>query len=98
MLRKPGLSQRAPTGNQSVWRISWLAAGLARCVWARDSTWEYAVQVSASVQPSPPQITLNWVQDSIATPISYTLYRKSVDSGSWGTGTVLPGSATSFVD
>lgn len=65
---------------------------------AADSTWEFAVQLSAVVQESPPQITLNWVQDSIATPISYTVYRKALTDTSWGTGTVLPGEATSFVD
>jgi len=63
-----------------------------------DSTWEFAVQVTASVQASPAQISLNWVQDSIGTPSSYTIYRKAPQDTSWGTGTVLPGSATNFID
>lgn len=65
---------------------------------AMDETWEYAVQLSAVVQTSPPQIQLNWVQDSIATPESYTVYRKGLNATSWGIGTVLPGTATTFTD
>src|SRR4029077_13492705 len=65
---------------------------------AVEPTWEYSVQVSAVVQPSPPQITLNWVQDNVNAPSSYTVYRKALNDTSWGTGTVLPGTATTFVD
>ncbi len=65
---------------------------------ATDSTWRYAVQVTASVQASPPQITLNWVADTASSASSYVVFRKAADDTSWGSGTVLPGNATSFVD
>ena len=65
---------------------------------AVEATWEYSVQVSAAVQTSPPQITLSWPQDSVATPNNYTIYRKTIDGSSWGTGTPLSGNTTSFVD
>ncbi|MDB6017633.1 MAG: hypothetical protein JWR19_2122 [Pedosphaera sp.] len=65
---------------------------------AVEATWEYAVQVSANAQTSPAQITLSWPQDTTITPSSYTVYRKSLDGTSWGSGTTLPGTATSFVD
>ena len=69
---------------------------LAQSVWA-DSTWVYSVQVSASVQSSPPRITLSWPQDPYGAN-SYTVYRKSKDASSWAGGTTLSGSATSYVD
>jgi len=87
----------------NAYRIGW-AAGLALLVTSLpglalgDETWVYAVQLSATVQSSPPQITLNWVQDSITTPISYTVYRKAPADTSWGEGTVLSGNTTNFVD
>jgi hypothetical protein len=62
-----------------------------------DSTWVYAVQISATAQSSPARITLSWPQDTYGAN-SYTVYRKTRDAGSWGTGVVLPGSATSYVD
>src|SRR2546430_2370837 len=62
-----------------------------------DSTWVYAVQISASVQTSPPQITLQWEPDPYGAN-SYTVYRKTKDATSWGTGTSLAGSATSYLD
>ena len=63
-----------------------------------DMTWEFSVQVSASVQTSPARITLSWPQDQYMLPNSYTVYRKAPDDTSWGTGTTLPGTATSYVD
>src|SRR3954471_16268164 len=65
---------------------------------AVEPTWEYSVQVSANVQTSPAQITLSWPQDTTTTPNSYTVYRKSVDGTSWGSGTTLSGATTSYVD
>src|SRR5213082_3594430 len=62
-----------------------------------DSTWVYAVQISASVQTSPPQITLNWEPDQYGAN-SYTVYRKAKEATSWGNGTTLAGSASNFVD
>lgn len=61
-------------------------------------TAEYSVQVSANVKASPAQITLSWPQDSISTPKSYVVYRRAPGASSWGTGTTLPGSTTTYVD
>jgi len=66
--------------------------------WAVEPTWEYAVQVSATAQTAPPQIILTWPQDSLGTPSSYTVYRKAPGATSWGAGTTLSGSATTYTD
>src|ERR1041385_7693281 len=65
---------------------------------AVDPTWNYAVQVSSQVQASPPRITLNWVQDSRATPTSYTGSRKALADESWAWLQTLPGGTTNFTD
>src|SRR6266480_6101826 len=79
--------------------LSLVAIGITtRVARAVEPTWNYAVQVSASVQTSPAQITLSWPQDTSGTPNSYTVYRKAPGATSWGGGTTLFGSATSFVD
>jgi len=62
-----------------------------------DTTWDYTVQITATVQVSPPQIALTWPQDDYGAN-QYTVYRKSKESTSWGSGTVLPGTATSYTD
>jgi hypothetical protein len=92
--------------------MSWLgncaltvrSAGLATLLFAvaqqparADSTFVYAVQLNASVQSSPPQIVLTWRSDPYGAT-SYTVYRKAKEATSWGTGTTLPGWATSFTD
>lgn len=64
---------------------------------AIESTWVYAVQISAIVQVSPPQITLQWQPDQYGAA-SYTIYRKSKEATSWGAGMVLPGSAMTWTD
>src|SRR5436190_625769 len=79
--------------------LSLITIGLTtHFAWAVEPTWNYAVEVSASVQTSPPQITLSWPQDTSGTPSSYTVYRKAPGATSWAGGTTLSGSATSFVD
>jgi hypothetical protein len=65
---------------------------------AIEMTWEYSVQVSATVSASPAQISLSWPQDQYMVPNSYTLYRKAPGATSWGTGTTLSGTTTSYVD
>ena len=40
-----------------------LAAQTARAV---ENAWDYTVLVNATVQTSPPQITLRWSQDTVA--------------------------------
>src|SRR5207248_3042115 len=79
--------------------LSLITIGLTtNFAWAVEPTWNYAVEVTASVQTSPPQIMLSWPQDSSGTPSSYTVYRKAPGAASWAGGTTLSGSATSFVD
>jgi len=73
-------------------------AAAPRMARAIEMTWEFSVQVSATVQSSPSQITLNWPQDQYTLPNSYTIYRKSPADTSWGSGTTLPGTATSYTD
>src|SRR5437764_7033720 len=63
-----------------------------------DDTWVYAVQISATLQVSPPQITLHWEPDSYGVN-SFTVYRKAKDATAWGAPlATLPGSALSFTD
>ena len=62
-----------------------------------DMTWLYAVQLSATIQTNPPQITLHWPPDEYGAN-SYVVYRKLKDEGTWGLGVSLPGSATTFID
>ncbi|MFK8009830.1 MAG: discoidin domain-containing protein [Saprospiraceae bacterium] len=58
---------------------------------------ERAVQLSATVQVSPPQINLQWKADNGAT--EYTVYRKGLTDTNWGSPiATLPGNATSYVD
>jgi hypothetical protein len=64
----------------------------------RDSTREFSVQASAQVQTSPPRIVLNWPQDSVNVPASYTIFRKAPSASAWGSGTILSGTATSYID
>ena len=75
--------------------LLFVAPQLARAV---EMTWEFSVQVSATVQAAPAQITLSWPQDQYMLPNTYTVYRKAPEASSWGTGTTLPGTATSYVD
>lgn len=62
-----------------------------------DTTWNYAVQISATAQASPPQITLKWPQDDYGAT-NYTVYRKAKQATSWGAGTVLSGTTTNYTD
>ncbi len=65
---------------------------------AVENTWDPSVQVSATVQSSPARITLSWPQDTNGVPSNYTIYRRSVNSSDWGSGTTVSGSSTSYVD
>src|ERR1700749_4972122 len=65
---------------------------------AVEATWNYPVQVTATVQASPTSITLHWPQDTTATPASYTVSRKAPGAQAWGPAITLPGSATSYTD
>lgn len=64
-----------------------------------DMTWLYAVQISAMVQSSPPQIQLNWpAPPDSDRATSYQVYRKFKNDTAWGTAVTLSGSATNYVD
>ena len=76
--------------------FSWLGF-IAAPTSKADTTWNYAVQISATVQASPPQIALVWPQDDYGA-IRYTVYRKAKGTATWGVGTVLSGTATSYTD
>ena len=65
---------------------------------AVENTKEYSVQLSARAQATPPQLTLTWPQDGSLQPKSYSVYRKASGSSSWGRPTLLPGTATSYID
>src|SRR6266516_66280 len=75
-----------------------MLASTAKVGWTAEPTWNYTVQVSAAVQSAPPQVTLSWPQDTLGTPNSYTVYRKAPGATSWGSGTALAGTATSYTD
>jgi hypothetical protein len=65
---------------------------------AVELTWEYTVQLTASVQSSPPQILLSWPQDVVGTPQSYVIYRKDKPATAWGSPVTLSGSTTQYLD
>jgi Glycosyl hydrolase family 9/Cellulase N-terminal ig-like domain len=73
------------------------ASFTGRAANARYAT-DYSVQVSARVQTTPSQITLQWLPDHTGTPASYTVYRRAPGTGAWGNGITLSGNATSFDD
>jgi hypothetical protein len=77
------------------WSLLWVFP--AKPIWA-DDTFVYAVQLSAAVQISPPQITLNWEPDPFGAT-NYTVYRKSKSATDWGAAlAVLDGSTNSYAD
>ena len=60
-------------------------------------TRDYAVEVSATVEESPPHIDFSWVADPTA--VEYRILRKQVGDTAWtGPVAVLEGSATSWTD
>jgi hypothetical protein len=63
-----------------------------------DSTWVYAVQITAVLKTNPPSITLNWIPDMYGAK-SYTIYRKSEQATNWGSALqVMDGSASNYTD
>src|SRR5690348_13470048 len=63
-----------------------------------DSTFVYAVQLSATVQSSLPQITLSWEPDPYGAN-SYAIYRKAKEDSTWGQPlATLPGEALGYTD
>src|SRR6266446_184824 len=83
-----------------VWHpgLVWLFALLCRALpVSADSTWVFAVQLSAQVQESPPQIALNWEPDMYGAT-NYTVYRKSKEANDWGEAIPLSGSVSNYID
>lgn|ERR1043166_7085288 len=76
--------------------IGVLLCGLLQTVQA-DVTSAYAVQVSATVQSSPPQITLNWEPDPLGA-LAYAVFRKRKDATAWDEGNAVPLLANSYTD
>jgi hypothetical protein len=65
---------------------------------AINTTWVYAVQISAQVQATPPQITLNWKPDQYGAT-NYTIYRKAKEDQSWGAPVcLLSGAVSNYID
>jgi hypothetical protein len=62
-----------------------------------DSTWLYAVQLSASVQTNPASITLRWLPDPYGAD-HYEVSRKMKHETSWNPTVILPGDALSYTD
>ena len=57
----------------------------------------FAVEVSAETQNSPPQISLSWPADVNAT--GYSVFRKAINDSAWtATGAPLPAGATGYTD
>lgn len=80
-----------------VWLCGLLLGVFGPTAWA-DSTFVYAVQISAVVQTSPPQITLNWEPDPYGAT-NYTIYRKAKNDTDWGTPIAsLDGTGSSYTD
>lgn len=65
---------------------------------AEDATWTYTVQISATVQTSPPQITLNWENNDPYGVQSFSIYRKAKDATSWNFLTTVSASTFSWTD
>ena len=61
-----------------------------------DTPMDRAVQLSATIQRSPPAIQLNWLPNADA--ISYTVSRKAPDSGTWGGGIPLSAAIRTYLD
>lgn len=62
-----------------------------------DNTFVYAVQISASVQASPPRIHLRWQPDPYGAR-AYTVFRKGKNAAAWTKLRALPGTAATFTD
>ena len=75
-----------------------LLIGLGDRTGLADSTFVYAVQISAVVETNPPQINLSWEVDPYGAN-NYTIYRKAKDDTTWGSPlATLDGSASNYVD
>ena len=84
--------------RKAFWILAIIVQGAHPWSTRADSTFVYAVQLSAVVQTNPPQIKLNWEPDPYGAT-NYVVYRKSKTDLSWGTPlAILPGYVTNFTD
>jgi len=72
-----------------------VATAFARCF--GDDTYVYSVRLSATVQASPPKITLSWPLDPYPAN-SFTVRRKLKGDTAWGSATGLLASTSSYID
>jgi hypothetical protein len=78
----------------------WIMVLVALCAKSgvADNTFIFAVQISAVVQSSPPQITLNWEPDPYGAT-NYSVFRKAKDATDWGAPIAsLDGTALTYTD
>lgn len=98
----PFISMRQCFRSLSRWSSAALFAIACAPLFALDATWDYAVQVSATVSSSPPQIVLTWVEDTTGSASGYrpfyTVARKAPGDVSWGRAVSVPNGETSFSD
>ncbi|MBN4072940.1 T9SS type A sorting domain-containing protein [Crocinitomix catalasitica] len=66
---------------------------------AQDYARNWTVQLTADVQESPAEITLNWLANEQTTPTTYLIWRKVKGTNGWG-GTLasLPSSTLTYTD
>lgn len=63
-----------------------------------QATKDYAIQINATTQVSPPRITLKWRKVNAGTPV-YQVFRKSLGGTSWGSAIgAVSGGDTTYMD
>lgn len=68
-------------------------------VFAQDAARNWSIQLTAEVQESPAEITLNWLPNEQTTPDTYLIWRKEKGATDWGsTITTLPSTTTTYTD
>lgn len=77
--------------------FSLVLAIISTSLCAQVTTKDYAIRITATVQTTPPGITLNW--DAVAGNNNISIYRKSKNATSWGTAiTQVAGNVTTYTD
>ncbi|MGI8967196.1 MAG: hypothetical protein ACR2H1_14065, partial [Limisphaerales bacterium] len=76
--------------------FSLLALNLFANSGAAQTTRSYAIEISATVQESPPLIILNWLNNWDG--VDYAVFRKTKEAADWGAGTLVPNWLMSYVD
>ena len=68
-------------------------------VYSQDAARNWTVQMTADVQESPAEITLNWLSNEQTTPDTYLIWRKEKGATGWGsTIATVPSTTTSYTD